>query len=80
MAFRKFEVLEQLCNADTRGWSTYASRNITTPQTQPISGFGKLNPASVGSPRTGQFVGSPSDATRRKAETDMMKLRLYLRT
>ena len=33
-----------------------SSSNITTPQTQAISGFGRLNPASVGSPRTGQIV------------------------
>jgi hypothetical protein len=33
-----------------------SSGNITTPQTQAISGFGRLNPASVGSPRTGQIV------------------------
>jgi hypothetical protein len=30
-----------------------SSSNITTPQTVAISGFGRLNPASVGSPRTG---------------------------
>ena len=31
--------------------------NITLPQTLAVSGFGRLNPASVGAPRTGQLVG-----------------------
>jgi len=34
-----------------------SASNITLLQTLAISGFGRLNPASVGSPRTGQLVG-----------------------
>jgi len=30
--------------------------NITLPQTLAVSGFGRLNPGGVGSPRTGQLV------------------------
>jgi hypothetical protein len=33
-----------------------SASNITLPQTLAVSGFGRLNPASVGAPRTGQLV------------------------
>jgi hypothetical protein len=33
-----------------------SATNITLPQTLAVSGFGRLNPASVGAPRTGQLV------------------------
>jgi hypothetical protein len=33
-----------------------SSGNITTPQTQANSGFGRMNPANPGTPRTGQLV------------------------
>ena len=39
------------------GNNVLASSNITIAQTQSISGFGRINTAAVGSPRTGQIVG-----------------------
>ena len=33
-----------------------SASNITLPQTLAVSGFGRLNAASVGAPRTGQLM------------------------
>jgi hypothetical protein len=53
----RFQVRAEFFNVFNRTvLNASSSGNITTPQTVPVNGFGRLNPASVGAPRTGQLV------------------------